>query len=278
MGRGLVEPVDVMDNIPWNQDLLDWLAFNFVENKTDLKELIYLVTTSNTYQLPSVGLKESGQVTGKDYQFTGMLKRRMSGEAFTDAVSQVIGPVFPDSLVMYNPFAVREPVKAEQKPSTSKKKAPKKTDAEKLAEKKRREEKNEADRLRAYQKVADSAILLYPRASLVVNNSLLTALGRPNRETVSTSRESQANLLQALELTNGKIFNAALKTGAQNWKDQYKKGEVIIKELYRKALGREPKPKEYAIAIKLLGETPKTEAIQDLLWAVFLSPEFQIVQ
>ena len=278
MGRGLVEPVDVMDNIPWNQDLLDWLAFNFVENKTDLKELIYLVTTSNTYQLPSVGLKESGQVTGKDYQFTGMLKRRMSGEAFTDAVSQVIGPVFPDSLVMYNPFAVREPVKAEQKPSTSKKKAPKKTDAEKLAEKKRREEKNEADRLRAYQKVADSAILLYPRASLVVNNSLLTALGRPNRETVSTSRESQANLLQALELTNGKIFNAALKTGAQNWKDQYKKGEVIIKELYRKALGREPKPKEYAIAIKLLGETPKTEAIQDLLWAVFLSPEFQIVE
>ena len=126
--------------------------------------------------------------------------------------------------------------------------------------------------------MADNAVLLYPRASLVVNNSLLTALGRPNRETVSTSRELQANLLQALELTNGKIFNAALKTGAQNWKDQYKKGDVIIKELYLKALGREPKPKEYAIAIKLLGERPQTEAIQDLLWAVFLSPEFQIVQ
>ena len=30
MGRGIVEPVDVMDNEPWSQDLLDWLASNFV--------------------------------------------------------------------------------------------------------------------------------------------------------------------------------------------------------------------------------------------------------
>jgi len=29
MGRGMVEPVDQMDNAPWSQDLLDWLAFHF---------------------------------------------------------------------------------------------------------------------------------------------------------------------------------------------------------------------------------------------------------
>ena len=55
----------------------------------------------------------------------------------------------------------------------------------------------------------------FARASLVVNNSFLTALGRPNRETVSTSRESQANLLQALELTNGERFNSMISKGAK---------------------------------------------------------------
>ena len=28
MGRGLIEPVDEMDNKPWNADLLDWLAWD----------------------------------------------------------------------------------------------------------------------------------------------------------------------------------------------------------------------------------------------------------
>ena len=287
MGRGLVEPVDVMDNEPWNQDLLDWLACNFVENKTDIKELIYLITTSEAYQLPSVGLKEPSQVTGKDYRFTGMLKRRMTGEIFSDAVSSVVGPVFPDSLVMFIPFTE---VPVEKKVvSTSPKKPVKelsgkqKEKAEKLAAENRKIAKKlaadriEAGRLLAYQKVADKSILLYPRASLVVNNPLLTALGRPNRETVSTGRESQANLLQALELTNGARFNAALKQGAQKWKDQYRQGDVIIKELYRKALGREPLPKEMKIAQKMLGSSPGVEAIQDLFWAVFLLPEFQII-
>ncbi|MEM7387810.1 MAG: DUF1549 domain-containing protein, partial [Verrucomicrobiota bacterium] len=31
-GRGLIEPVDEMDNPSWNQDLLDWLAVDLVQN------------------------------------------------------------------------------------------------------------------------------------------------------------------------------------------------------------------------------------------------------
>lgn len=108
MGRGLVEPVDLMDNEPWSQDLLDWMAFNFVRNKSDIKELIYMIATSNAYQLPSVGFKEPNQIFVKDYKFKGMLRRKMSAEQFADAVSSIVGPVFPDSLVKYNPFV--EPV------------------------------------------------------------------------------------------------------------------------------------------------------------------------
>lgn len=247
-----------------------------------------MITTSKTYQLPSVGFKEPAQIVVKDYKFKGMLRRRMTGEVFADAVSTVVGTVFPDSLVKFNPFAkpsVEKPSVAKlvvAKPSVGKqvvvkKPAPKKSDAEKLAEKKSAAEKWASDRLIAEKLVAEKSILLYPRASLVMNNSFLTALGRPNRETVSTTRESQANLLQALELTNGERFNAALKMGAENWKRKYKEGDVIIKEIYRKALGREPQQKEFKVAKQLLGASPGTEAIQDLFWAILLLPEFQII-
>lgn len=144
--------------------------------------------------------------------------------------------------------------------------------AEKLAD-----EKVAAGKLIAEKLVAEKSILLYPRASLVVNNGFLTALGRPNRETVSTTRESQANLLQALELTNGERFNSVLKKGAENWKKKYGKSDLIIKEIYRKALSREPQQKEFEVARQVLGDSPGTEAIQDLFWAIMLLPEFQII-
>jgi hypothetical protein len=163
-----------------------------------------------------------------------MVRRRMSAEQFADAVSNIIGPVFPDSLVQYRPI-----------------------------------EKTNADKSNPY---AYSA-----RASLVMNNSFLTALGRPNRETVTTGRESQANLLQALELTNGERFNMVLKKGAVKWKEKYRDSDLIIKELYRKALGREPQSTEYTVAKQLLRNNPGTESIQDLFWAILLLPEFQII-
>jgi hypothetical protein len=112
---------------------------------------------------------------------------------------------------------------------------------------------------------------------LVKNDPFLTALGRPNRETVSTSRSSQANLLQALELTNGEKFNDAIRRGAQQWKVTYPTSDVLVRNLYRKALGREPKPKELMIAQKIVGKSPSTEGIQDLVWAISLHPEFQLI-
>lgn len=293
MGRGIVEPVDLMDNEPWSQDLLDWMAYNFVQNKADIKELIYLIATSNAYQLPSVGFKEPNQIFVKDYKFKGMLRRRMSAEQFADAVSTLVGPVFPDSLVRYIPFGEQPPDRSlhsdpggqkplVKKPVVEKSEAEKKLEAakraaERLAEKKLTDERIVAQKLLAQQLLEDKSVLLYPRASLVVNNSFLTALGRPNRETVSTSRESQANLLQALELTNGERYNSALKQGAENWKKKYGKGDVIIKEIYRKALSREPQEKEFEVAKQVLGDAPGTEAIQDFFWAIMLLPEFQII-
>ncbi|MEZ0486100.1 DUF1549 domain-containing protein [Fibrella aquatica] len=230
MGRGLVEPVDVMDNEPWSQDLLDWLAVDFVDNGYDLKKLMATILTSKTYQLPSVGVKDADLITAPNFVFTGMVRRRLTAEQFTDAVSAVISPIYTDSAVVMKLF----PEKIRQE-------------------------------------------MPFPRAVFVKNDPFLTALGRPNRETVSTSRTSQANLLQALELTNGTRFNAALKRGAQQWRATYPAPDVLVKNLYRKAFGREPTPNELAVAQKIIGKNPGTEGIQDLVWAISLHPEFQLI-
>jgi hypothetical protein len=115
------------------------------------------------------------------------------------------------------------------------------------------------------------------RAVLVKNDRFLTALGRPNRENVLTERASEANLLQALELTNGDQFNSALESGARKWKSQYKTSEEIILSVYKKALSREPEPDEMKVALDRLGSTPGEDDIEDFLWAVMLLPEFQLI-
>ncbi|GAB4011028.1 hypothetical protein GCM10028808_23470 [Spirosoma migulaei] len=230
MGRGIIEPVDMMDNEPWSQDLLDWLASDFATNGYDIKKLMFTILTSKTYQLPSVGLKDAELITSPNFVFQGMVRRRLTAEQFADAVSLAFSPIYVDTSIVEKQF-----------PKQLKKEMP------------------------------------FPRASLVKNDPFLTALGRPNRETVSTSRSSQANLLQALELTNGEKFNDALKRGAQQWKATYPTSDALVKNLYWKALGREPKPNELAIAQKIVGKNPTTEGIQDLVWAISLHPEFQLI-
>lgn len=230
MGRGIVEPVDVMDNIPWSEDLLDWLAYDFVETGYDMKQLIFKIVTSKTYQLPSVTIQEAGDLVAENFRFAGMIRRRLSAEQFADAISTSFSPIYPDSAM-------------------------------------------------ALKRLPDNIkqIVPFPRASLVINDPFLTALGRPNRETVSTSRLSQANLLQALELTNGTRFYETLKRGASEWKNQHSNWDSLLTALYNNAYGRPPLPEEVATAKKILGKDPNEEDIEDLVWALALSPEFQLI-
>jgi mono/diheme cytochrome c family protein len=291
MGRGLIEPVDVMDNEAWSQDLLDWMAFNFQQNNSDIKELLFLITSSTTYQLPSVSFNDASKIVSPQYVFKGRLRKRMSAEQFADAASTIITPIFYDSMsITYvDKKAVLEEIK-KQKERQEKKKAEekkkkkdknknknkKKIDREKKEKEKKEKEKKEKQMM-APKKLPPIIGAAFVRASLVNNNPFLISLGRPTRETVSTTRESQSNLLQALELTNGDRFNSMISKGAILWKNKYITGDEIIKEIYEQALGRAATKSEYTIAKKLLGETPTAEAIEDLFWIILLLPEFQII-
>jgi len=88
LGRGLVEPVDDMDQEPWSEDLLDWLASDFADHGYDLQHLLRRILTSQTYQLPAV---HSNTKEEKAFIFRGPLPRRLTAEQVMDVVSSVTG-------------------------------------------------------------------------------------------------------------------------------------------------------------------------------------------
>ncbi|MDA0195598.1 MAG: DUF1549 domain-containing protein [Bacteroidetes bacterium] len=391
LGRGIIEPLDVMDNVPWDAPLLDWLAADFIDSGYDLKKLVRTIMTSKAYQLPIVTYNEIDAVKSKKYLFEGPIIRRMSAEQFADAVSQVIAPVYyaaafdpeseglisnriwhreikydrdvlPDPGKRYFRHAFtlsdKEMVSAEVLISVDHtytlyinglevssgadwKKVDKldvstllhageniiaiegvnegsianpagilfvmkvkPVDGEELfvqsdTDWKSTDTKPEEDWItlafndkdwptvrnfgsQHWDKLLsfnfDHDAPSFARASLVRQHPFMKALGRPSRENVTTNRDDQATLLQALELTNGEYFSQVLEAGADVWLSAYdQKGEKIVDTLYQKSFGRNPTEEEKTIMLGALGEKPNKEAVQDLFWATLLLPEFQFI-
>jgi hypothetical protein len=115
------------------------------------------------------------------------------------------------------------------------------------------------------------------RASLVSADPLMIALGRPNREQVITVRQTTPTTLQALELTNGATLAKWLKKGTDNLRGKYETSEAMVDALYRQTVSRAPTASERKLAVQLLGSPIKCEGIEDLLWAITMLPEFQLI-
>ncbi|HXJ60666.1 MAG TPA: DUF1549 domain-containing protein [Verrucomicrobiae bacterium] len=116
------------------------------------------------------------------------------------------------------------------------------------------------------------------RSSLVAADPLMVALGRPNREQVISTRASAATTLQALELTNGDTLAKVLNQGAAKvLAEKPASNQELINRLYEKALGRKPSPSETRLADELLGPAAGKEQVEDLLWAMAMLPEFQLI-
>lgn len=391
MGRGIIEPVDVMDNTPWNAEVLDWIAADFIESGYDLKQLIRTMMTSKAYQLPTVDYEDIAEIKSQKYMFKGPVVRRMSAEQFSDAVSQVISPVYyataynpnPNSLnpnrfwhrekkfdrdvlpepgkrFFRNTFSIPNKeiqfaqvlisvdnsyilfINGKEISSGSNWKRVDKINVKEVLQIGNNciaiEGVNESlipkpagvlfsmkiidsegietildlkDHWKSTTNVSSNNWIdldfddsnwqktrnfgskhwgklldfsfeenksTFARASMVQQHPFLKALGRPSRENIITSRDQQATLLQALELTNGNYFNTVLEEGAKAWFLKYSQNsEELVDTLYGKALGRKPTKKEKEIMINVLGKEPNREAVQDLFWATVLLPEFQFI-
>ncbi|MEO9893376.1 DUF1549 domain-containing protein [Aurantibacter sp.] len=390
MGRGIVEPVDEMDKEPWDANILDWLASDFIDSGHDLKHLMRQILSSKTYQLATAKYSTLEAIKG-DYVFQGPLVRRLSAEQFSDAVSKTIAPLYPtveydptgkilkdkrfwhrevkfDRTVLPEPgtryfrqqikvpianiekalvlisvdhsyalqingeevgkgnnwrevdkievskylipgnntvaiiannegtianpagilFGMRLYLENGEEIDVDSDKNWKSTDVLPDAdwvqinfddsEWKETQNYGSANWGKLVEFNFDNSKQQIARASLVKQHPFMKALGRPSRENVTTTRDEQATLLQALELTNGEYFNVVLNEGATFWLNTIgNKSEKITENLYQKLLGRSPTSMEKKIITDAFGSTVNKETVQDLFWTVLVLPEFQFI-
>ena len=118
------------------------------------------------------------------------------------------------------------------------------------------------------------------RSALVNSDAIMRSLGRPNREQVVMTRPDDLSTLQALDLTNGAALADLLDRGAKSICKQHPdwNADELTKWFYKSALCREPTAEELAVAKEVVGEPLAEERVADLLWTVFMLPEFQLVR
>jgi len=118
------------------------------------------------------------------------------------------------------------------------------------------------------------------RAVLVKSDELMRSLGRPNREQVVTTRTDILTTLEALDLSNGQRFNDTLAQGAAEMLKSrpHSTAEEMALAIYLRTLSRSPTAEERAAARELVGSPPTPEGLADLLWAVLMLPEFQLIR
>lgn len=118
------------------------------------------------------------------------------------------------------------------------------------------------------------------RASLVTADALMRSLGRPNREQVVTTRPDSLTTLQALDLANGQALADLVQRGAARLLKEHPKmtDEELIANVFRETLSRRPTTEELTIARELVGAPRTVDGLSDLLWSVFMLPEFQLLR
>jgi len=109
MGRGIVHPVDVMANPPFDSDLMDYLGVYFAENRYDLKKLLEHIASSRAYQ--SAPALQKDEVPGAAFIFRGPELKRLSAEQFIDAIWQVTatGPQKPAAPMKFTAWTEATP-------------------------------------------------------------------------------------------------------------------------------------------------------------------------
>jgi hypothetical protein len=126
---------------------------------------------------------------------------------------------------------------------------------------------------------AGNATTLMVRASLMKSDLLMRSLGRPNRDQIVSMRPNELTTLEAIDLANGEILAGILEKGAKRLlARRWDSPAAFVRWVYLSTLCREPTESEIAAAREALGETLGEQGIADLMWAVLMLPEFQMVR
>lgn len=112
------------------------------------------------------------------------------------------------------------------------------------------------------------------------------ALGRPNREQVTSVRNHEATVLQMLEMVNGEQFALLLGNAAEHMLESHsnniKDVNRFVQKLVLRTFSRHPTQHEVNLLTQLLRPSSKAkeikpEALEDVLWMLFMSPDYQYI-
>ncbi|MDB4338555.1 DUF1549 domain-containing protein [Rubripirellula sp.] len=127
--------------------------------------------------------------------------------------------------------------------------------------------------------LASTKQVLMVRASLIKNNAFQKSLGRPMREQIVSMRPTDLSTLEAMDLSNGEDFSRALQTGARNLlQNSLIRENDMITYLYQFAFSRLPTIEEKRVAESFLGQNPEEDQLEDVMWSIFMSPEFLLIR
>jgi hypothetical protein len=76
---------------------------------------------------------------------------------------------------------------------------------------------------------------------------------------------------------DGQILNTRLQLGSEKWLLASLRKDRLTDSLFMNFLGRTPTMRERRATNTLLSEKPDGSEIQDLVWALTLLPEFQLI-
>ena len=405
MGRGIVHPLDAMHTRPWNEDLLDFLANDFVARGYDLKATIKLIAMSEAYSAQSDF--RQGEDDASDYLYAGPKAKRLTAEQFVDAAWQITGqaPKRIDAPVLRGDFESgddkdtasieivgdwiwAEPIDGQDVPGKeeiiartvvdisgdvlaavavatcdnefelfvanklvassnewtdpqailltnvlkkgknvitviARNTAPSpagiffqahvtlknkqtvmiKTDDSWQVTRKRPKnlvrngrlgklvgpwEKSVAQQKlgvygnavddKAKRILAGSVVDLMVRASLLKSDFFMRSMGRPNRDQIVTSRPAGLTTLEAIDLSNHETLSNWVDAGAADLVNQFSDPEKLTDHLFLSMLTRRPSSDEKRLIVNALGRKMTEQSVQDVLWAIFVMPEFMVIR
>lgn len=120
---------------------------------------------------------------------------------------------------------------------------------------------------------------LMVRSSLLKSDFLMRSLGRPNRDQIVSSRPNDLTTLEAIDLSNNESVAQALVRGGQRLAEQdWQNPNDLINHLFASTLTRLPGKSELTTVRQVLGDKATSEQVEDLLWALCMTPEFLLIR
>jgi len=117
------------------------------------------------------------------------------------------------------------------------------------------------------------------RTSLLKSDFLMRSLGRPMREQIVSMRPSEVTTLEAIDLTNGSTLANYLAQGATRLADRWNDDKSgLVMHLMEFALSRSPTAEEKTLLESSLSDVPTSQETEDVLWAIFMMPEFMLIR